>query len=248
MACVVMKFGGACFADGQRTQQVAARVAESGAEVVVVVSARLGVTDALLRDMCAAGDGEGSVVRDVMLATGELQSAAVLATALIALGRKAAVVPPWLIFRTDSVFGDAAIRRVDIGPVQHYLDDGVIPVVPGFVGADDVGRITTLGRGGTDYSAVALGRALGACVELFKAEVDGVYDADPHERADARRFPSLTHAEALTLSRGGAKVLQEKAAALALSGRVRVRVRPAFHDGPGTDIHDATEPLTCTAS
>jgi aspartate kinase len=124
-----------------------------------------------------------------------------------------------------------------------------VPVVPGFIGATRDGRLTTLGRGGSDYSAVALGVALHAArIELCKAEVDGVYDADPHIHDGARRFDTLTHAEALRLSRSGAKVLQDKAAALACRWAIPVLVRPAFAEGRGTTIDSTTEqllPLPC---
>ena len=117
-----------------------------------------------------------------------------------------------------------------------------MPIVPGFIGGTRDGRVTTLGRGGSDYSAVALGVALHAArVELCKAEVDGVYDADPHKHGHARRFDTLTYEEALRLSRSGAKVLQEKAAALAGRWAIPVLVRPAFAEGRGTLIASPSE-------
>jgi aspartate kinase len=125
----------------------------------------------------------------------------------------------------------------------------MVPIVPGFVGATRDGQVTTLGRGGSDYSAVALGVALHAArVELCKAEVDGVYDSDPHTHTGARRFDTLTHTEALRLSRSGAKVLQDKAAALASRWAIPVLVRPAFVEGRGTTIESPREqllPLPC---
>ena len=117
-----------------------------------------------------------------------------------------------------------------------------MPIVPGFIGGTCDGRVTTLGRGGSDYSAVALGVALQAArVELCKAEVDGVYEADPHTNGHARRFETLTYTEALRLSRSGAKVLQEKAAALAGRWAIPVLVRPAFAEGRGTMIGSRSE-------
>jgi aspartate kinase len=112
-----------------------------------------------------------------------------------------------------------------------------VPIVPGFIGATAGGQITTLGRGGSDYSAVALGAALSAVrVELYKAEVDGIYDVDPSTHCEARRYENLTHAQALQLARSGAKVLQAKAAALACRWALPVVVRPAFSEGSGTTI------------
>ena len=168
---------------------------------------------------------------------GELHAAALLAAAVTDAGRPAEVVPPWLVIRTDAAFGDATIQAVLTGPLLERLARKVIPVVPGFIGATADGRLTTLGRGGSDYTAVAIGSALAARrVELYKAEVDGVYDANPHTHRCARCFDSLTHEEALRLARAGAKVIQEKAAELASRFRLPVVVRPTFGHGKGTEI------------
>jgi aspartate kinase len=243
MTCIVRKYGGACFAGRDRLLQVARQALEvEELPLVLVVSAQQGVTDRLdaqVRELGAAG-GEA---RDLLLATGELQSAALLAAAVTSLGGEAAVVPPWAVFRTDAAFGDATIQEVDVQPVLRCLGRGALPIVPGFVGATRDGRLTTLGRGGSDYSAVALGVALDAArVELCKAEVDGVYDANPHAHREARRFDALTHTEALRLAQAGAKVLQAKAAYLACRWAIPVLVRPAFAEGPGTLIGSEAVP------
>jgi aspartate kinase len=246
MSCIIQKFGGACFVTQERLCRVAARIG-AGAEypLAVVVSARQGVTDHLARQMHELGESSHTAALDLLLATGELQSAALLAAAVEQRGRRAEVVVPWLVFRTDARFGDAAILEVYQAPVQQLLERDIVPIVPGFIGGTAGGRITTLGRGGSDYSAVALGVALAAVrVELYKAEVDGVYDADPHTHAHARRFDGLTHAEALRLAEAGAKVLQAKAAALACRAALPVLVRPAFGAGRGTAI-GATLPISC---
>lgn len=121
--------------------------------------------------------------------------------------------------------------------IRAALRDGVLPVVPDFIGATAQGHVTTLGGGGSAYSAVALDVALGAeRVELYKADVDGVYNADPHTVPEAQRFEVLTHAEALRLACAGGKVLQAKAAALAYYWSLPVDVRPAFTPGPGIAI------------
>jgi aspartate kinase len=238
MRYVIQKFGGACFADLERLALVARKLAEGGERpVVVVVSARQGVTDQLGAQLSSLGMPVASRSGDLLLATGEMQSAALLAATVERLGTRAEVVPPWRVFRTDGVPGDATIRAVKGRPIRRLLQRGILPIVPGFIGATPGGRITTLGRGGSDYSAVALGVALRAeRVELYKAEVDGVYDADPHAHAGARRFDTLSHAEALRLARAGARVLQEKAAALAARAALPVLVRAAFHAGRGTAI------------
>jgi aspartate kinase len=242
MRCVIQKFGGACLSSKQRVFRVARKVLASRRPTVVVVSARQGATDRLLGQMHGLGGKGPSPALDLLLATGELQSAALVAAAVSHLGGQAVVVPPWLVFQTDEVWGDATIRKVDVRLVRQHLQRGVIPIVPGFLGSTAEGAITTLGRGGSDYSAVALGVALGARrVELCKAEVDGVYDADPHTHHGAKRFDGLTHTEALRLAQSGAKVLQAKAAALACDAGMLVVVRPAFARGRGTVIHAARE-------
>jgi aspartate kinase len=238
MPCVIQKFGGACFADTERLCAVARQLLSCGpAPVVAVVSAPQGVTDHLIRQMRVVGGTTASPAMDVLLATGELQSAALVAAALGHLGRRTAVVPPWAVFQTDAVWGNATIEAVHVHAIREALRCGVLPIVPGFIGATAHGRLTTLGRGGSDYSAVALGVALGAArVELYKAEVDGVYNADPQTVPEAQRFERLTHAEALRLACAGSKVLQAKAAALAYDWSMPVYVRPAFAPGPGTAI------------
>ena len=253
MRSVVMKFGGACFVTHESTtlvaQKIVDRIGECGHAAVVVVSARCGMTDALLEQMRPMGDARGQQVRDVMLATGELQSAALLAAELLIAGHAAEVIAPWTVFHTNDTHGDATISEVRADSVFSTIRRGAIPIVPGFIGATDDGSITTLGRGGTDYSAVALGVALQAdCVELYKAEVDGVYDADPRTHPAAQRFCTLNHADALTLSLNGARVLQTKAARLAMRGNMAIRVKHAFHDGPGTVIGAllTQEPRSCS--
>jgi aspartate kinase len=249
ISCIVRKYGGACFADREGLLRVARQVLAGGERrTVIVVSAHQGVTDQLSGQAQELGAAPAHAARDLLLATGELQSAALLAAAVAQLGGRAEVVPPWSVFETTADFGDATIEKVEVLPLLRCLGRGVVPIVPGFIGATRDGRVTTLGRGGSDYSAVALGVALHAArVELCKAEVDGVYDADPHTHGHARRFDTLTYAEALRLSRSGAKVLHEKAAALAGRWAIPVLVRPAFADGPGTTIGSRSEQFRAMA-
>jgi aspartate kinase len=243
VSCIVRKYGGACFADRDGLLRVARQVLADGElPMVIVVSARQGVTDQLSGQSQDLGTAPAHAARDMLLATGELQSAALLAMAVAQLGGRAEVVPPWSVFETNAEFGNATIEKVKVEPVLHCLRRGVVPIVPGFVGVTRDGHVTTLGRGGSDYSAVALGVALNARrVELRKAEVDGVYDTDPHTYEHARLFDTLTHTEALRLSRSGAKVLQDKAAALAGRWGIPVLVRPAFAEGRGTMIGSRSE-------
>jgi aspartate kinase len=246
MPCIVRKYGGACFTDRDDLLRVARQVlAAAELPAVIVVSARQGVTDQLSGQADDLGAARDHAARDLLLATGELQSAALLAAAVAQLGGRPEVVLPWSVFETTSEFGNATIEKVEVEPVLRCLGRGVVPIVPGFIGRTRDGRVTTLGRGGSDYSAVALGVALNAVrVELCKAEVDGVYDVDPHTHSHAHRFDALTHTEALRLSRSGATVIQDKAAALAACWAIPVLVRPAFAEGPGTTIDSRSEEYT----
>ena len=220
------EYGGACFAARDGVLRVARQVLAGGElPAVIVVSAHQGMTDQLSEQAQELGANPAHAARDLLLATGELQSAALLAAAVSLLGGRAEVVLPWSVFETTGEFGNATIEKVEVEPVLRCLGRGGVPIVPGFIGGTRDGRVTTLGRGGSDYSAVALGVALHAArVELCKAEVDGVYDADPQTHGYARRFDTLTYADALRISRSGAKVLQEKAAAPR---------RPLGSPGPG---------------
>lgn len=227
---IVLKFGGASVADNERLHRVADLIAARSAEpLVVVVSAQQRHTDELIAAMRSVTVSPPPDTLDALKAVGELHSAALLAAAVAAAGCRAEVVPPWQVIRTDAVFGDATIQSVYTPLLRERLKRGIIPIVPGFIGATSDGRLTTLGRGGSDYTAVALAVALlPRRVELCKAEVDGVYDADPHTHSEARRFDALTHEEAVRLSRAGAKVLQGKAAELAQRCQIPILVRSTF--------------------
>ena len=235
----IWKFGGACFSTRDRVYAVARKIVDrrDDDDLVVVVSARQGVTDQLIAEMRDLNGDMPTDALDLLLATGELQIAALLTAVVAKLGGNANVVHPWDIFVTDDVPGDATIEHVHVEPIRDHLDRSVIPIVPGFIGASWRRRIRTLGRGGSDYSAVALGCALGAPeVCLFKAEVDGIYTADPHAYLDAQFFTTMSHGVALGLARAGARVLNEKAAALAERFSLTLIIRPAFSEGCGTRV------------
>jgi aspartate kinase len=238
MSPIVLKFGGASVADNERLQRVADLIAARRSEpIVVVVSAQQGHTDELIDTMQSLTTEAPADALDALKAVGELQSAALLAAAVTAAGCRAEAILPWQVIRTDAVFGDATIQSVYIAPLLERLKRGIVPIVPGFVGVTSDGRLTTLGRGGSDYTAVALGVALLARrVELCKAEVDGVYTADPHTHPEAQRFDALTHEQAVRLARGGAKVLQGKAADLAQRWQIPILIRSTFGKGRGTSI------------
>lgn len=234
MSLVVRKFGGACFESLEGYRRVAAQLAEAEEPQVVVVSARKGATDELL-DMVRSVGECSSPYSDQLVATGELQSAALLLLALHRLGIAAELVPAEEVFATDGVLGAAAVTVVHVERVQEVLARGAIPVVPGFYGAGVTTRIVTFKRGGSDYSAVALGVALHAArVELCKAEVDGIFDKDPNVHASAQLFPWLSHEQALDIARGGGKVLQADSAELALKWNLPLLVKPAFKRDGGT--------------
>jgi aspartate kinase len=172
---------------------------------------------------------------DHLVATGEIQSAALLLLALHHRGLAAELVPAEQVFETDGVAGAATVTTVHTEEVRAVLARGAIPVVPGFYGAGTSSRIVTFKRGGSDFSAVALGVALRASwVELCKAEVDGIFDKDPNVDPSARPFRAMSHQHACEIARAGGKVLQVDSAELALEWKLPLLVKPAFRRGGGT--------------
>lgn len=236
MPIAVLKFGGTSLATPDDFHRIAAGIKDREEDVVIVVSAQAGMTDRLLGMMHDLSERPPVHALDALLTTGEQQSAALMSAALTATGRRAEVVPPWQVFSTNGDFGDADIDEVHTSPVRERLRNGIVPVVGGFTGRAPDGRLCTLGRGGSDYTAVALGAALGARVELCKAETDGIYDSDPNSNDDALRHETLTHDQAFELASAGAKVLHDKAARAARDGNVTLWVHNTFEDGPGTWI------------
>ena len=240
MALLVQKYGGTSVASVERIGAVADRVVRAraaGHRVVVVVSAMAGETDRLLALAASVhGPPRGREV-DAVLASGEQVSIGLTAMALEARGCPArsytgAQVP----IRTDSSFNRARILDVDGARIRADLDAGRVAVVAGFQGVDGEGNVTTLGRGGSDTTGVALAVALGADECRIYTDVDGVYTADPRIVPDARRLDRLTFEEMLELSSLGAKVLQLRAMEFASKYRVPLRVLSSFEDGPGTMI------------
>jgi aspartate kinase len=232
----VWKFGGTSVDTPEKRCAIGEKVARAvDQDVVVVVSAAAGVTDALQQEIGSPFDVPQHLI-DSYVATGEMMSAPLVGVAIHAAGRPAAVIPATELFECDNEFGDGTVKVVRTKAITRLLRQGVVPVVGGFFGLSADGRLITLGRGGSDYTAVLLGAALGGDVCLFKASCDGVYDADPNRTSSARRFDALTHAQACLLASRGAKVLQGKAAELARARNVTIRVRPAFAEGVGTVI------------
>src|SRR6266446_3908946 len=239
MALLVQKFGGSSVADAEKIMNVARRVAASapGNQLVVVVSAMGKTTDGLLalaRQISTAPDLREM---DMLLSTGEQVTIALLAMALQTLGLKArSFTGPQVGMRTDHAHTQARIIQIDADRVRRALDGGEIAVVAGFQGLSDADEITTLGRGGSDLTAVALAAALKADVCEIYTDVDGVYTADPNIVPDARKLPRVAYDEMLELASLGAKVLQTRSVEFAKKYGVTVHVRSTFRPDPGTIV------------
>src|SRR5215468_1244945 len=237
MALLVQKYGGSSVADAEKIASVARRVAESapGNQLVVVVSAMGKTTDGLLalaRQISSAPDLREM---DMLLSTGEQVTIALVTLALQARGLKArSFTGPQVGMRTDHSHTQARITQIDTDRVLRSLDAGEIAVVAGFQGLSDQDEITTLGRGGSDLTAVALAAALKADVCEIYTDVDGVYTADPNIVPDARKLARVSYDEMLELASLGAKVLQTRSVEFAKKYGVTVHVRSTFRPDPGT--------------
>jgi len=238
MALVVQKFGGTSVADVDRIRSVAERVAASrtrGDQVVVVVSAMAGETNRLLGLARAIAPSPDDRESDALVATGEQVTAALAALALQEVGVPArSFLGHQVRIETDSAYGRARIVRVDVERLQQTLAAGTVAVVAGFQGVDGEGRITTLGRGGSDTSAVALAAALGAETCEIYTDVDGVYTSDPRIVPRARKLERISYDEMLELASLGAKVLQIRSVEFAKRYHVPVHVRSSFNQEEGT--------------
>ena len=246
MTLVVQKYGGTSVADLDRIRNVAARVkrhVSAGEQVAVVVSAMAGSTNQLVswvHGLDAAGYDTAEY--DQVLASGEQVTVGLLAIALQTIGVPAQSLLGWQAgFATDGVHGKARILEIDPTPVRACLAAGKVAVVAGFQGVGPDHRITTLGRGGSDTSAVAVAAALGADRCDIFTDVDGVYTTDPRIVSKARKLDRITYEEMLEMASLGAKVLQTRSVALAMQHHVRVQVLSSFEDLPGTLVVDEEE-------
>jgi aspartate kinase len=245
MARIVQKFGGTSVADVERIKKAALRVkreVDAGNEVVVVVSAMAGATNQLVDWTRAMSELYDAREHDAVVASGEQVTAGLMALALQALDIEARSWLGWQVpIRTDDVHGRARIETIETAELERRLGEGQVAVVAGFQGIGPRGRITTLGRGGSDTSAVALAAALHAerC-DIF-TDVDGVYTTDPRIVAKARKLSRITYEEMLEMASQGAKVLQTRSVAMAMNHRVRVQVLSSFTDAPGTLVVDEDE-------
>ena len=239
MGIVVQKYGGTSVADVDRIRSVAKRVVatqQAGNQVVVCVSAMSGETN-LLVELAAQLGGERPDPRefDALVSTGEQKTIALLSMAIQQLGFEArSFTGAQMGMLTDSAHGRARIREIDCDRLREALDDGIIAVIAGFQGVDAGGNITTLGRGGSDTSAVAVACALGAKVCEIYTDVDGVYTADPRVVSAARKLDTVSYEEMLEMASLGAKVLQIRSVKFATRYGVPIHVRSSFKASEGT--------------
>lgn len=245
MARIVMKFGGTSVGDIERIKNVAVRVkseVDAGNEVAVVVSAMSGETNRLVglaQDAAAMHDAREY---DTIVAAGEQVTIGLLSIALQDLGVDARSWLGWQIpIHTTDVHSAARIQSIETDELIRRFGDGQVAVVAGFQGLAPNGRITTLGRGGSDTSAVALAAALKADRCDIYTDVDGVYTSDPRIVPAAKKLDRITYEEMLELASLGAKVLQTRSVELAMNHGVRVHVRSSFSDAPGTMVVDEEE-------
>jgi len=238
MALIVQKYGGTSVGNIERIRNVAARVAKTqadGHQVVVVVSAMAGETDRLAKLARQVSSQPDEREVDLLLSSGERVTSALLALALQKLGLQArAFTGRQVGIITDSTHTKARIERITADRIREALREGVIPVVAGFQGIDEKSDVTTLGRGGSDLTAVALAAALNADSCDIYTDVDGVYTTDPSIVPGARRLERISYEEMLEMASLGAKVLQARSVEFAAKYNVPVRVLSSFTDSPGT--------------
>jgi aspartate kinase len=239
MPRIVMKFGGTSMAGIERIRSVAARVAreaEAGNQVLVVVSAMAGETDRLVQLCREAAALHDPTEYDVVVASGEQVTAGLLAMTLQNLGLNARSFMGWQLVRASGVHGNSRVEAVESATLDEALSGGTIAVIPGFQGMSTDGRLATLGRGGSDTSAVAIAAGVKADRCDIYTDVDGVYTTDPRIVPKARKLEAITFEEMLELAGVGAKVLQTRSVGLAMRENLPLRVLSAFEDVPGTRV------------
>ena len=247
MARVVQKFGGTSVADVERIHNAALKVkaeVDAGNEVAVVVSAMAGVTNQLVEYVSSMSSMHDAREYDVVVSAGEQITTGLMALALQEIG---VTVRSWLGWqlpiRTDDAHSRARIMEIETDAVEERLRDGQVAVMPGFQGLSGNDRVTTLGRGGSDTSAVALAAALNADRCDIYTDVDGVYTCDPRIVVKAQKLDKITYEEMLEMASQGAKVLQTRSVEMAMNHGVRLYVRSTFADGEGTLVCDEDEIL-----
>lgn len=237
---IVQKYGGTSVADARKVQSAAKRavdLARQGVQVVMVVSAQGDTTDLMIEKAAQVNRRGAAREMDGYLAAGEQMSAGLMAMAIGAMGHPAVALTGWQAgIHTDGIHGNARIRNIDCHRIRKELADGKIVVVAGFQGIDPEGDITTLGRGGSDTTAVALAGYLKADRCQIFTDVDGVYDRDPRVHHDAIRFGRISYAKMLELVENGAQVLHDRSVEFARDFGIKVEVLSAFTGEPGTIV------------
>ena len=242
MSLVVAKFGGTSVATPERIMNVAKRVVarkRAGDQIVVVVSAMGKSTDDLIKLAAQVSDNPPAREMDTLLSTGEMVSMSMLAMAVNALGEQAISLNGRQIgLVTDDVHGKASIREIHAGRITDALEEGNIVIVAGFQGIDAAGDITTLGRGGSDTTAVAIAAGIQADVCEIYTDVEGVYSADPRVVPHARKIDTISYEEMLEMAASGAGVLHKRSVEFARNFNVIVNCRSSFSDNPGTIVKE----------
>jgi aspartate kinase len=247
VALIVQKYGGTSVGSIERIKNVALRainIKEQGNKVIIVVSAMSGETDRLIGLAHQVTDLPDEREYDVLVSTGEQICVALLAITLHSLGHPAvSFLGHQVKIQTDSAFSKARIVNIDSERIMSTIDQGKVAIVAGFQGVDEDNNITTLGRGGSDTTAVAVAAALNADVCEIYTDVDGVYTTDPNICADARKLEKISYDEMLEMASLGAKVLQIRSVELAKKYNVAIHVRSSFSDNPGTIVTKEDEEM-----
>ena len=250
MALIVQKFGGSSVADADKIRNVARIVTETyrrGHSVVVVLSAQGDTTDDLIEKAREIHPGASKREMDMLLATGEQISISLCAMAIERMGYQVISLTGWQAgMLTDSAYSSARIKRIRAERIQKELDKKKIVIVAGFQGINKYDDITTLGRGGSDTSAVALATALHADLCQIYTDVDGVYTADPRNVAGARKIDEITYDEMLELASLGAQVLHNRSVEMAKRYNVNLEVLSSFSGKPGTKVKEVVKTMEKT--
>ena len=242
MALIIQKYGGTSVADAVRVKEVAKRVLKyknEGHDVIVVVSAPAGTTDSLIRRAYELSETPSKRELDMLLTSGEQISIASLAIAIEALGKKAVSLNAFQVdFKTTDEHTKATILNINTDIIREKLSEGNVVVFAGFQGITENNEITTLGRGGSDTTAVALGAALKADEVEIYTDVDGVYTADPRVVKNPKKLNTISYQEMLEMAASGAKVLHPRAVEIAARYGIKIHLRSSFDDSTGTIVKE----------
>ena len=242
MALIIQKYGGTSVADAVRVKEVAKRVLKyknEGHDVIVVVSAPAGTTDSLIRRAYELSETPNKRELDMLLTSGEQISIASLAIAIEALGKKAVSLNAFQVdFKTTDEHTKATILDINTDIIREKLSEGNVVVFAGFQGITENNEITTLGRGGSDTTAVALGAALKADEVEIYTDVDGVYTADPRVVKNPKKLNTISYQEMLEMAASGAKVLHPRAVEIAARYGIKIHLRSSFDDSTGTIVKE----------